>query len=123
MTSCIITGYLIAALRGTAEFRSGDHALLMVGGRDEIQRWHAEEADKALGEAQATTFTEDPFRMGRITWTGVWLSVLPYTVNGTELGTQEWMDYLFLLYFINPPELPEHCDGFGAAFDIFHALK
>ena len=33
------------------------------------------------------------------------------------------MDYLFLLYFINPPDLPEHCDGFGTAFFIFHALK
>ena len=27
--SCIITGHLVTALLGTAEFRSGDHALMM----------------------------------------------------------------------------------------------
>ena len=27
--SCIITGYIVAELRGTAEFRLGDHGLLM----------------------------------------------------------------------------------------------
>ena len=27
--SCVITGHLVAALRGTADFRLGDHALLM----------------------------------------------------------------------------------------------
>ena len=36
--SCVITGHLVAALRGTAEFRSGDHALLMGEGREEIRR-------------------------------------------------------------------------------------
>ena len=29
MSSCVITGHLIAALHGTAKFRSGDHALLI----------------------------------------------------------------------------------------------
>ena len=31
--SCIITGHLVMALRRTAEFRSGDHTLLMEEGR------------------------------------------------------------------------------------------
>ena len=34
--SCVITGDLVAALCGTAEFRLGDHALLMGEGREEI---------------------------------------------------------------------------------------
>ena len=34
--SCVITGHLVASLRGTAEFRLGDHALLMGEGREEI---------------------------------------------------------------------------------------
>ena len=34
--SCVITGYLFAALYRTAEFRSGDHALPMGEGRKEI---------------------------------------------------------------------------------------
>ena len=32
--SCIITRHLVAALRGTSEFRLRDHALLMGGGRE-----------------------------------------------------------------------------------------
>ena len=47
--------------------------------------------------------TEDACRLGRITWKGVWLSVLPSTVNGTELGEQLWGDSLFLCYGIDPP--------------------
>ena len=34
--SCVITGHLIVALRRTAESRSGNHALLMGEGREEI---------------------------------------------------------------------------------------
>ena len=48
--------------------------------------------------------------------------MLPSTVNGTELGAQEWREYLFLRYGIDPPDLPCHCDGCGAAFSIYHAL-
>ena len=42
--SCAITGHLVTALRGKAEFRSGNHTLLMGEGRYEIQHRHAEEA-------------------------------------------------------------------------------
>ena len=44
------------------------------------------------------------------------------TINGTELGAQEWRGSLFLRCGIEPPDLPEHCDGCGTAFDISHAL-
>ena len=40
---------------------------------------------------------------------GAWLTVLPSTVKGTELGAQEWRDALFLRYGLEPPELPYHC--------------
>ena len=36
MASCVITGHLVATLRGTVENRSGNHALLMEEGREEI---------------------------------------------------------------------------------------
>ena len=49
--------------------------------------------------------------------------MLPLNVNGTELGVQEWRDSLFLLYGINPPDLPPHCDGCGEAFSICRALE
>ena len=49
--------------------------------------------------------------------------LLPSTVNGTDLGAQEWIDSLFLRYCINPPGLPYYYDGCSAAFDICHSLK
>ena len=51
-----------------------------------------------------------------------WLTVLPSTVNGTELGSQEWRDALFLRYGLDPPDLPTHCDCCQAKFLISHAL-
>ena len=46
----------------------------------------------------------------------------PSTVNGTELGAQEWRDALFLWYGLDPPDLPTYCDGCQAKFSISHAL-
>ena len=48
--------------------------------------------------------------------------MLPSTVNGTELGAQEWRDPFFLRYGLDPPDLPTHRDGFEARFTISHAL-
>ena len=45
-------------------------------------------------------------RMRQAAKTGAWLTVLPSTVNGTELGAQEWRDALFLQYGLEPPDLP-----------------
>ena len=45
----VITGNLVIALRGTAEFRLGEHTLLMGEGREEIRRQHVEAEEKALG--------------------------------------------------------------------------
>ena len=46
----------------------------------------------------------------------------PFTVNGTELGAQEWQDALFLRYGINSLDLPHYCDGCNATFSICHVL-
>ena len=57
MVSFVIKGHLVAALHGAAEFLSGYHDLLMGDCRDEIRRRHAEDAETALGEAQAAVST------------------------------------------------------------------
>ena len=67
-------------------------------------------------------YTEEDFQIGWIMRTGVCLSVLPFTVNGSELWVQEFRDSLLLRYVIDPPKLTRHCDGCGAEFDIFHDL-
>ena len=55
--SCVIKRHLVPELHMTAEFRSVDHDLLMVDGRDKICWQHAEDAETALGQAWATTST------------------------------------------------------------------
>ena len=60
--------------------------------------------------------------MGWITKTGEYLSVLHSTINGAELGVQEWRDFLFLCYGIDTPNLPDHYNEYGAAFFICHSL-
>ena len=61
--------------------------------------------------------------MRRAAKTGAWLTVLPSTGNGTELGAQEWRDALFLRYGLEHPDLPTHCDGCEARFTISHTLE
>ena len=92
-------------------------------GREEIWWQHAEEAETDLWEAQAAASNMDAQQLGRIQRKGVWLLVLPSTVNWTALGAQEWRDSLFLCYGFNPPDLPSNCDGFGAAFSICHTME
>ena len=48
--------------------------------------------------------------------------MLPSTVYGEKLGMQKWRDYLFLRYGITSSHLPDHCDGYGVAFDICNTL-
>ena len=91
-------------------------------GRADIRRRHAEESETALGEARSAASNPDAQRLGRIQHTGEWLSVLPTTVTGKELGLQELRDSLFLHYGIDTPDFPSHCNGCGAAFSICHAL-
>ena len=54
--------------------------------------------------------------------TGACLTVQLMTVNGKELGAQEWRDDLFLGYGLDPPDLPKLCDGCNSALLIFHSL-
>ena len=46
----------------------------------------------------------------------------PLTVNRTHMGAQEWRDALFLRYGLEPPDLPNYCDGYNAKLTICHAL-
>ena len=61
-------------------------------------------------------------RMRRVEKTRDWLTVLPFTVNGTELGTQEWRNALFLRYGLEPPYLSKYCNGCETWILISHAL-
>ena len=96
MEYCVITGHLVADLRGQEEFRTSYHATYMREGREEARKRNTLRSDEALEE----TLEGAPVHVAcRLWWakkTGAWLTVQPSTVNGTGLGAQEWRDALLL---------------------------
>jgi hypothetical protein len=48
---------------------------------------------------------------------------MPSTLKGTEILLQEFRDALLLRHARTPGDLPLHCDGCGAKFDVRHALE
>ena len=61
-------------------------------------------------------------RLGRAKETGGWLTVMPNSLNGTELTAEEFRDSLRLRMGLTPSALPEKCDGCGNHFSVEHAL-
>ena len=122
MASCVITGHLVAALRGQAEFRTADHSACLWKGRTDVRRRGQIRAEEALTAALEGALVLHARCLRRAAKTGAWLTVQPSTVNGTGLGAQEWRDALFLQYGLGPPELHTYCDGCQAKFSISHTL-
>jgi hypothetical protein len=121
--STLVCGHLVAALRGRQEFRSADHAATMSHGKAEIRKQNVEESEASL-TAILTSLPADKSRtIGRGRETGAWLSILPSTVNGTELSAQEFRDALSMRYGDAPSDLPASCDGCDARFTLQHALS
>ena len=46
---CVITGHLVAALRGQVEFRTADHSACLREGRTAVWRRSTQRAEEALG--------------------------------------------------------------------------
>ena len=108
------------ALRGQVEFRTADQSACLREGRTAVRRrgqiWEEEDLTAAL-EGDPVLHAR---RLQRETKTGAWMTVQPSTVNGTDLGAQEWRDALFLRYDLEPRDLPTHCDGCQAKLSISH---
>ena len=121
-SSCVITVHLVTALRGHAIFRTADHMACLRGGRLAVRHRGGQRAEAALALALEGSPVLQVRRMQRAANTGAWITVVPSTFNGTDLGAQEWRDALFLRYGLEPPDLPTHCNGCEARFTISHAL-
>ena len=104
--SCVITGHLVSALRGQVSFRTADHAACLREGRAAVRLQNAAKAVASLETTIARAPVDVARQLRRATKTRAWLTVQPSTVNGTELGAQEWRDAAFLRYGIEPPDLP-----------------
>ena len=120
--SCVITVHLVAALRGQVKFRTADHSACLREGRTAVRKRGEIRAEEALTAALERAPVLQACCLRRAEKTEAWLTVLPSTVNGTDLGSQEWRDALFLRYGLDPPDLPKYCDGCQVRFSISHAL-
>ena len=79
-------------------------------------------AEEALADTLLVDPNQDACRLRQMTKKGAWMVVQTSTVNGTELGAQEWRYALFLRYGLDPPDVPKFYDSCSAAFSICHAL-
>ena len=81
--SCVITGHLVADLRGQVAFPTADHTACLRGGRLAVPRRGEQRAEAALTAAVEGGPVQQARHMQRTAKTGAWLTVLPSAVNGT----------------------------------------
>ncbi len=121
-SSTLICGHLIAALRGTTDFRSADHSATMQRGKAELLKKNQVLYDEKLATILRPMTAKKSRTICRGKETGAWLSVLPSTVNGTALSAQEFQDAPSMRHAETPHNFPDKCDGCDAHFSLQHAL-
>ncbi len=87
-SSTVICGHLVAAIRGRVEFRSADHQQIRSAGIKEMKKRQLENSKESLDAILTAQPARRSQTIRRGEQTGAWLSVLPSTVNGTELLAQ-----------------------------------
>jgi hypothetical protein len=116
-------GHLLAALGGTSDFRLADHKTVIRECESELKSRKKEKYDSDLN----SILSKLPRDLRRTIWRGKeaghWISVMPSSVNGTELSSVEYRDALLLRYGRTPGDLQQHCDGCGQRFDVRHGLE
>ena len=85
--SCVITGHLVAELRGQVEFWRADHLTCLREGQTAVRRWEQSRAEEALTAALEGGLVLHARRMRRASKTRAWITVLTSTVNGTGMGS------------------------------------
>jgi hypothetical protein len=121
--STLVCSHILAAFRGTESFSSADHKSVRNAVTTELKSRRTEKLDSTLSSILADLDCDTRRTILRGKETGQWLSVMPSTLNGTELSAQEFRDALLLRHARTPGDLPSHCDGCGAKFDVRHALE
>jgi hypothetical protein len=115
--------HLKAALRGADVFRSADHLTVIREVKSELKSRTKARNDSDLKSILSKLSRSDARTILRCKETGQFISVLPSTVNGTELSKNEFRDALNIRYSRYPSDLPQLCDGCGRKFSVRHALQ
>jgi len=129
MASVRGTAVLAASLLRGVKLDAGAHSAQVSNGRRTSKKQKLEREEKALNDLKASVRTgagrggaRESRRLDRARETGGWLNILPDSLNGTELSTEEFRDSLRLRMGLIPNALPEKCDGCGHGFTVEHAL-
>jgi hypothetical protein len=117
-SSAVGTSLLAQSLRDGAQLDVAEHGRQVSQGRKDSQKRKATNSEELL-ESLCDGATA---REKRARETGGWLNILPDSLNGTELSTEEFLDSLQLRLGFTPTALPEKCDGCGHCFTVEHAL-
>ena len=120
--SCVVPSHMVGFLLGCKKFRSIYHDIMFKDYRTDI--WHRNYIDSiwVLDEVMGKLPPSELCRLHQGRTTGIWIYVHTSTVNGKQLGTQEYIGTLFLCYGIEPPGLPIRCYGCGETCSICHTL-
>lgn len=123
-TSTVVCSHLLQALRPDSEvtFSSVDHTATLRSATNAFSKRKKEECETKLLEICSKLDPDTSRTVKRGALCGQWLSVMPSTVNGTELSPQEFRDNLLLRYGRSPGDLQETCDGCNKSFSVQHAL-
>ena len=86
--SCMVTGHLSVSLWGHVKFRSGGHVQILTDGT-KYMRWHkAQEVKEDLSTASVNLSLKEILSLHFRRKIGSWISVVPSTLNGTEIGAK-----------------------------------
>jgi hypothetical protein len=117
-----VTAQLTASLvkrerLGTATYLAGSADAR----KDTRKKWQEEE-EAAFQRITSAASKTTARQMTRSRDTGTWLTVMPSTLNGTELSADEFRDSLRLRLGLSPIALPKRCEGCGDRFTVEHAM-
>ena len=75
--SCVITGNIVAALRGQEKIRTTNHTSFLREGREEVRKRNARRSEGALVDNLSGAHVQVTFRLQQVTKRGAWRMVQP----------------------------------------------
>ncbi len=119
----LITGHLTGALRGRHNFNPAEHTMTCKSVRARLKKDRAKRYEAAFDEILQPLPPELQRILTRGKKTGQFCTVHPSDLHGTVLSPLEIRDAWHIRWGMEPPDLPESCDGCNADFTVRHALS
>jgi hypothetical protein len=96
--SIFLCSHILAAFRGVNVFRLTDHSKVIGEVEAELKLCNAKKSESSLNNLASKMSCNNRRTILRGKETGQWLSLLPSTINNTELSAQEFREVLLLWY-------------------------